>query len=247
MKKEILAVAMVVTLAIVVLNTSSKAAITIDDGLSHPINDATYQNDFVRLDYYTANSPGTHVELSGDGSVDQLYLHNTSTLNMTGGTVGNLLRGWDNSTLNISGGVIDKFHALDSSTVTISGGTIQNEFLVGFDSTVTMTGGSFESIRAYHDGIVYLVGSDFKVDGQALSEGDKLSEFGTFYHSIPIGSGSVLNYYSGTITGTLLDGSYLNDTFYVASAGASDIIIVPEPCSLVFLGLGGLVLRRRKA
>ena len=94
------------------------------------------------------------------------------------------------------------------------------------------------------NGTIYLQGSDFEISGQSLSYGDKLSNFGTLVYN------SNSDYYTGTITGTLSDGSDLNSTFYIHNlenlAGTGDIIIIPEPITLTLLGLGGLLIRKRR-
>jgi hypothetical protein len=52
---------------------------------------------------------------------------------------------------------------------------------------------------------------------------------------------------SGTLTGTLSDGSPLNLTFFQESPGEIILNPTPEPATLSLLALGGLaMLRRRK-
>ena len=79
----------------------------------------------------------------------------------------------------------------------------------------------------------------------SLKYGDKLSHYGS------LDSGSWGINYSGTITGTLADGTALDNPFTVYNigdfAGTADIIVVPEPATLLLLSLGGLFLRKRKA
>jgi hypothetical protein len=221
------------------------ATIDIEDGGSHIINHSAYQYDWVRVDNNIAYDPGTHIDLVDGGVVKELYFYNNSSLTMTGGHVGLILRGWQNSTLEISGGWMEDFYTLGNSTATMTGGTVHDELAAGFDSTITMSGGSFGNIRAYYDGKIYLIGSGFEVDGQPLSYGDKLSDYGTFYPVIPVGQGYYMNYYSGTITGTLADGSFVNNTFYVAADGTAEIFVTPEPATLALLGLGTLMLKRK--
>ena len=76
---------------------------------------------------------------------------------------------------------------------------------------------------------VALPATDFEVDGTPLAYGDKLSNFGTLATN-PKGQ----DYYTGTITGTLADGSALNNNTFVIYntgdfAGTGDIILTPEP------------------
>jgi hypothetical protein len=242
--KSILVLAMIATL-VALISKGQAEHWDFEDGGYHVIDNHDYENWSYYLDHTIANNPGTHLDLVDGGAVNTIYLFNTSSLTMTGGSVSNLLRGHQNSSIAISGGTIYELYALDNTTVAMTGGMVLDDLAAGFNSTITVSGGSFGRIRAYYDGAIYLVGTGFEVNGQSLSYGDKLSDFGTFYPSIPDGLGSFLNVYSGTITGRLEDGSYLNQTFIVDAEGAADIFVIPEPVTLILLGLGAGILRRK--
>lgn len=242
MKKLIV---LLITLAF--FNTTSVSMAThvyIDDGLSHTFDDSTYQNDNVYLDETVANNPGTHVDLVDGGKVEHFSARNNASITMTGGSVGDISSGggiyalenatismvdgsvggyllaWDNATVDMTGGSVgDHLIAYNNATITMSGGSVG--FLEAWgDADITMSGGLIEhQLRAYDNGILYLYGSDFEVNGTPLVNDDKLSDFGTFD----------ANYYTGTITGILADGSALNNSFYIYNTGdyegTGDIII----------------------
>lgn len=153
----------------------------------------------------------------------------------------------------VSGGSVAAIDAFNNATVTMSGGSISFDLVAHDNATITLSGGSVsETIVALINSTIYLDGTDFEVTDLAgkttsLSYGDVLSDFGTLAVD-HLGH----DYYIGNITGTLADGfSTLNNTFYISNsgdpAGTANIVIIPEPCTLLLLGLGGLVLCKRKA
>jgi len=52
-----------------------RAAIYIEDGGYHLINDNTYASEQIYLDYHIANEPGTSIELR-NGVIDDILLYN---------------------------------------------------------------------------------------------------------------------------------------------------------------------------
>lgn len=237
------------------------------DGLSHTINDNTYENDHIRVDRFITHNPGTHVTFEG-GTVGQLDSHRNATITMTGGVVTGELEASGSSTITMTGGTVkDDFIASGYSTVTMLGGSLESNFQAKYNGTVIMTGGTVAGtvsavdnanftlsggsignlLGAGQNGTTYLDGTGFKVDGQTLSYGDKLSDFVPLFEYRL--EGNIFDYYTGTITGTLADGTALNNEFKIYNtgnfAGTADIIIIPEPCSLVLLSLGGLMLRKK--
>ncbi len=299
------------------------AYIDLKDGGYHLVTDATYYNDYVRIDYFEAHYPGTEIEIANGGSVRYLEAYNNSVVTMSGGlvrsdldaydnvsvilaegSVGGLMANGDstvaisnasigisylngNSSLTMTGGSFrSNLYVRDTASVIMTGGTIADNFYVGDNSsvtltvgsvgwrlngmengTVTMNGGTVGSLNAfdnatitmtggsvgggfdayglmvYENGTIYLDGNEFSVGGHALSNGDKLSDFGTFVDAYN-------DHYTGTITGIMADGSPLETVFFIHNTGSlvgiGDIIVIPEPSMLLLLGMGGLMLRHKK-
>jgi len=230
--------------------------VDIDDGGNHLLNDNTYQDDEIRLDYFTTNDPGTHLELTDSGSIYNLTTYNKSTAEINGGVVGSSIGVYDRSTLTVNDGSIhSELGAHDNSTVNITSGSIRGVLHAGNssiveisggsvghlntwnNSTVTVSGGSIDGLLCVDDNsIIYLYGSDFSVAGQSLNYGDSLRDYGTVGDSV----------ITGTITGILQDGSALDKYFTIRKAYSADIVIVPEPATLLLLGFGSLLLRKKR-
>ncbi len=226
---------------------SVDAILYIDDVVSHTIDYSTYKDDWVFLDYNMPGNPGTHVDIVDGGEVTLARAHNRSSITMNGGTVVRHLQATDDSSIIFSGGTVGGvLHATDNGRITMTGGHSANRVQAVGESRITMSGGSVgNSLNVYYSGTIYLDGTDFEVNGIELTNGDKLSDF------VPLVEDDDHDKYIGTITGTLADQSPLNTAFFIFNteiyAGTADIYIIPEPCSLVLLGLGGLVLRRGKS
>ena len=238
---------------VLTLKAYNKSTVTIQGGLIDN-NISAYGNSTVSI---------------SAGTVDWgLGLGNNSTLNMSNGKIKRYLTARDDSIVNMSGGnVYWNLTARDNTLINMSGGQI-GYAIVGYNNTniimtagtardsrafddaiITMSGGTIERcLQVYENGSIYLNGSGFEVTDlngatYSLSYGSILSDYGTLV--------DVINndYYTGTITGVLADGSVLDNTFEIYTfgdyIGAADIIIIPEPTAL-FLFLAGIPLLKKR-
>lgn len=224
-----------------------------NDGQSHVINNSIYQDDMVWLDYGVTRVPGTHVDIVAGGVVGNLNAYRNATVTMTGGTVLWGLEAFENASITMTNGTV--FNALAANTnssITVSGGVVEKLY-ANDNATVNLLGGvidqgMFQGLFTQTNGVIYLNGSNFQVNGHNLSEGDRLSDFGTLVEERF--EGLVMDNYTGVISGTLTDGSVLNSHFYIYNTGycqgTGDIIIVPEPATVSLLALGGLALLRKR-
>ena len=260
MKKVIVFLIVIVVLAV----NPVAMALILDDGLSHTIS--RYYSGNLDIDPDNDIIPGTQVNLINggqfQGSID-VYHH--ATLNVNGGTVNSggfhaygdsivtvtngLVKGYSsavsNSTVNVQGGDINNLQINGNATLSMSGGSL-GAFSNYGNSIVSIFGGSIEDyLRVGDNGIIYLYGTDFEVNGQTLFYGDHLSDF------VPLTYLGETHYQkTGIITGTLADGTALNNTFQIMYWDGiivpADIMIVPEPTMLLLIGLGGIIIRKRK-
>jgi hypothetical protein len=243
MKTKVLAT---VVCILTIANFVSADAVYFDDGQIHSINNSIYQDDIIWLDKNTYNEPGTHFELLSGGKVGLIMPYNKSTVTINGGSLGSLNVAIDTHGDNIitinSGSISGDVAANNNSRIYMNGGSLVGSFsdiIVYGTGICEIKGGSIEgALAAGEAGFIYLYGSNFSVNGQSLHYGDKLRDYGFFVEE----NGMI----TGTVTGTLLNGSEMNNNYWISPTTEGDIIIIPEPVTLLLLALGGLVLRKKR-
>jgi len=236
MKKKLIVIAGLFVITFVSLTQG--ANVFIDDGAKHVINDGAYQSNNIFLDFNIANNPGTHCELNSGGKVGGLMAGNNSTIEVLDGEIGYNLQAHDNSNVVIRGGTVGSYtHALGNGVLRIYGGIFNGPVCSNDNGIVHVAGGTINDYLEAFDGTIYLYGSNFKVGDVNLKYGDNLRDYGTV--------GSNPYWFLGIITGTLQDNTPLNADFGIHTDTDGAIIIVPEPASIILLGLGALVLRKK--
>jgi hypothetical protein len=216
---------------------SPKCAGTIvyDDGGIHNLNE--YINDSIEV-RDSSSEQITTVNLLSNYVFGRLYAYDNSRVTMSGGFLRNPDSGmyaYDYSQVIISGGYIGwGVEAEGNSHVTVSGGSIIHALRAVGNSHVTVSGGSlgndckiYAGIYPSDDSTMTIVGSNFAINGKKVANGIFNDDDWVF----------------GNLTGTLADGHSLNETFYIY--GNSTLVLIPEPATLLLLGLGAVMLRRK--
>jgi len=159
-----------------------------------------------------------------------------TTLNLVdAGQITNSLNVFDYSQVNMSGGSIGfELYTYDFSQATISGGSITYDLNASYDSEVFMSGGLIgDEIDVRDNSKVTIYGSDFEIDGVPVD-----------YGRITMGTIDEFGNLTGVLTGILQSGDPLDNVFYIQPDAF--IFLVPEPATLLLVGLGALCFRRRK-
>ena len=84
-----------------------------------------------------------------------------------------------------------------------------------------------------------IYGYDFVIDGQPISDSiisntqDYTDEYGHYYAS-------------GRLTGFLQDGSTIDNDYKIYGASQIELVEIPEPTTLLLLGMGGLMISKRQ-
>jgi len=173
------------------------------------------------------------VNITGGSIADYLKSLGESRVDISGGSIGVELFSDDYSKVNISGGSIGSLYSYDTSRVNISGGAISNDLKSGDFARVDISGGSIGgNLILNNDSIIRINGSDFSIDGQSVGYGEITSIFRADPPIEPI----------RWLTGTLASGEPINNGFQIG--WDARIILIPEPATIVLLGLGALMLRK---
>ena len=180
----------------------------------------------------------TIVDMLG-GDVDGIGTYDASTVNVTGGHV-MTLSALEFSTANISYGFVYGLIASDHSIVNLFGNADLFAPLVRNFGTLNMTGGTVDHLGAIDSGIINLYGGIIS-DRLISSDSSVVNIYG--YDLLKTNTGGKYDY--GQVSGFWADGT----SFTIDLNGFetySHINLIPEPYSLILLGLGGLILRRRR-
>jgi hypothetical protein len=148
-------------------------------------------------------------------------------------------------------GDFSAIYTADYSTATITGGNIKGTVMAINNSKIDISGGVIHGgihpgfLRAEENGEIVLSGAEgtFGAELHSWNAGKIIIHGSNFNY--PIGPITDL---SGTLTGTLLDGSVINSTFYriTGNTPTGSIILIPEPATLLLLGLGTVFLIRKQ-
>ena len=245
------------------------ADIVFDDGGMHDIAYFTIEH----IDVFNESfwDDATTVNLIEGGSIKTIDLFEDSIFNIDGGVVNDSVSIKNNSQVFFNSGQItgevhleencyfemnggsliddSSLWMQDNSNVIINGGNIQLDISIGHNSTLTITGGV---ISGYLNG-----GQTAKINihggifDSPIHFGDSAQTtiYGSdFYiNGVPAPYGSYSGDRSGVITGLLSDGTVLNHDLDMYTNATLTLVYdpVPEPTTLLLLGLGAVMLRRK--
>ncbi len=177
---------------------------------------------------YVSGWGNSTIDISG-GSLWEFTAYDNCQVTVTGGDTSSLYLE-DNSSLNMSGGW-HRVVAHQNNTVSVTGGYLYQSNYAGGASTMDITGGYIiDDIAADGEAVITIYGTDFNYD----------------YGEVPVGNPIKWSQFSGNITGYIGGTNYVSFNYYVFDNASIVLAPIPEPTTLFLLGLGAVILRKRR-
>jgi hypothetical protein len=198
----------------------------------------------------------TTVNMSGGQVFGGIYSYNSSILNLSGGQVNTMLT-YDTSILNMTGGRLSQLnlyensraylsrnentnfdiYARDQSIINFSGTAQGTEVQALNTSIINISGGGIVDLTAYNIGVISIYGGNITNIG--AQDNSIVNIFG--YDLFKSSTGGIGN---GFVQGYFNDHSFFNIYFRVPDT-YSHVNLIPEPITVLLLGVGGLFLRKK--
>ena len=170
-----------------------------------------------RIEFYETSTGS----ISG-GDIDTIGNYGSSILNISGGKAGVDAVAADNSVVNMSDGIAGSYFVWNNAKLKFSGGEL-NGIWLSSNATTTLSGGSINSISSaqYSDSLKHIT---------LICDVDSVNYTGSLLTG---------NWLNGTNFSIMLNDQSGYDSVY------SNIEFIPEPATLILLGLGGLLIRKK--
>ncbi len=133
------------------------------------------------------------------------FTNSNNQVNVSGGDVGGFFQLFNGTELNLTGGQLNSFGVFSGSTANISGGTVTRFPDIFSSGTVNISGGNVFAIRVFTGGEVNLFGTEFAIDGTPID--------------LVLGEEFVISDRNVTLTGTLSDGSFIENSLNTTFGG----------------------------
>ncbi|TWT77635.1 hypothetical protein Pla123a_14310 [Posidoniimonas polymericola] len=167
----------------------------------------------------------------------------TEVIVLEGGVISNAISIVDSSVLHLRGGELSTYvQGGGASRIFIESGVVGTQVAVYGAAVATISGGSMNELIAAPGGVIALSGGVVN-ERMRAGGGGTINVIGRGFN-YPAGPLPVT---SGTLTGFLADGSFLSTPFIsdFRGVGMINLVVVPEPTSMLLLALGGLWLTPR--
>ena len=230
-----------------------EAAIWLEDGQVHEISNVVSDSVYVK------NAPdqvATTLRLLDGGSILSLETYGHSQIEIEGGIIGGGFQIHDSSVVTMTSGyihggidlthwselymtggdVLENLRVSGTAIARICGGNIHDLSVAGGDAVVS--GGFIDGSIGIRT-VATIIGRDFTIDGEPVGFG-RYDWLDLVDPMNPSGGNQLI-----TLGGVLANGDVI-DNVLVGVEPTGGFILIPEPTTVLLLGLGGLMLRRKR-
>lgn len=177
---------------------------------------------------------------AGVGGIGRVRLYGTSTANVSGGEF-DFVGTYEHSTLSMSGGSMVDVGFKGNSTIQVLGGHVSGLFLQE-NAELAFVSGSIRWLGIYDEATAVLSGGTIEIITN--QQDSDVTKHITFICDV-----GTVHYTGGLLTGNWLDGSSFAVTLKDQSgydSVYSNIQFIPEPATVLLMGLATFLLHRRR-
>ena len=144
----------------------------------------------------------------------------------------------DNTIVHMFGGSVYRFRTYGSSTVNIHGGELEQGGVTWESSTMNIYGGTvmLDGPLFTDSSTLNIYGGDVRMGAPYAENSSTINIYGYDFSEFPAFS----------LTGFLSDGSPFEFIELTQAQSHINLIVIPEPATVLLLALGGMFLRKRR-
>ncbi len=207
---------------------------------------STYYNGTLTLNSKSLLVTGTGIKEIVANGTSFVAVQNTLPLQTNVGGIGTI-KLYNDSSATLSGGEVSRIDLSNNSALTVSGGKVSDMIFTAHNNLVNVGGGVINRIYLNGSAKAVLTGGDIGTLQIGLNISSTTPPTYTIFCDLDSLNRTYSNGVLSRIEGNWLDGSDFDIEIAsrLGNPTSSFIQFIPEPATMLLLGLGGLLIRRK--